>query len=125
MPQRLAHPNGLTELYLDAAALQVAHRNDRAVARFDHHVVASQLRPTRCCAAALGEGITNGRQPTEGVVIRRRVMHPDDLALDRREDGAPEAWKPLRVFGTQEGPEGDRCGCAQPRGLGGSRSRRT
>src|SRR3954454_11215350 len=110
MPQRLARPNGLTELYLDAAALQVAHRNGWAVARFDHHVVASQLRPTRCCPAALGEGITNGRQPTEGVVIRRGVMHADYHALDGREDGAPEAWKPLRMFGTQEGPERDRCG---------------
>src|SRR3954447_21830907 len=110
MPQRLAHPNGLTELYLDAAALQVAHRNGWGVGRFDHHVVASQLRPTRCGPAALGEGITNGRQPTEGVVIWRGVMHADDHALDRREDGAPEAGKPVRMFGTQQGPERDRCG---------------
>ena len=101
-PQRLAHPNTLTKLHLDAAALQVAHRDHGAVTRFDHHVVASQLRPTRCCPTALGEGITNGRQPTKGMVIRRRVMHADDHALDGREDGKPETRKPLRRFGAQK-----------------------
>jgi hypothetical protein len=86
-----------------------AHRNHRAVARFDHHMVAGQLHPTRCYPAALGEGITNGRKPTEGLVIGRRVMHADDRALDGREDGASEAWKPLRWFGAQERPEREWC----------------
>jgi hypothetical protein len=100
--------------HLDAAALQVAHRNHRAFARLDHHVVASQLHPTRCYPAALGEGITNGRQPTEGVVIRRRVVHADDHALDRREDCSPEAREPFRWFGAQKGPQRDWCRSPSP-----------
>ncbi len=82
LPQRPSvSPTGtqLTELHLDPGVLQVAHGDHRAVARFDHHVVASQLSPTRCCPAALGEGMADGRQPTEAMVIRRHLAR---LVLD-------------------------------------------
>ena len=110
----------MTELHLNAGLLQVAHGDHRAVARFDHHVVASQLRPTRCCPAALGEGIADGRQPTEGMVIRCRVVHADDDALDGREDEAPEARN--RPAGSGRRSDLNVIGAVRPASLTGTKS---
>ena len=107
-PQHVALANALTELHLDAAALQVAHRDHGAVVRFDQHVVAGQPHPACYCPAALCQGIAHRRQPTEGAMVGLGGLHGDDHSGDRRQNGAAEPGEPLNRFGAQQRTQPDR-----------------
>ena len=103
-PKHVAAANALAQPYLNAAALEVAHRDHRTVTRFDHDVVASQPHPSRGGPTALGQGVADRGQSSERGVIWRVVVHGDDHTVSWRPDGAAEAGEKLGWLGRRREP---------------------
>jgi hypothetical protein len=101
-PQRVANMYALADPNLDAVLLKMAHGNHGAGC-LDQYMISGEAHPTRSGSATLSQRVANRWQAAVGLVIGLGLVRGHDNALDRRQQRASKAWKPVGPFRAHQG----------------------